>query len=99
VNNTYQTQLRQGNFDWVTASQNWFGIGGTQSNPLGSPQTVPNSMYLTSKPAFFGSNPWPWVDPTTGATYVLPAMQLFEQLRGLSASAIPMRNNPYTISP
>ena len=32
-----------------------------------------NSMYLASKPAFFGNNAWPWVDPTTGATHTLPA--------------------------
>ena len=29
-----------------------------------TPQRVDtNSLYLTQKPAFFGSNPWPWVDP------------------------------------
>ena len=39
---------------------------------------IPNSMYLTSKPAFFGSNPWPWVDPTTGTTYTLPAKARYD---------------------
>ena len=38
----------------------------------------PGSFYLTSKPTFFGSNPWPWVDPTTGTTYVLPARARFD---------------------
>jgi hypothetical protein len=38
----------------------------------------PNSLYLTSAPAFFGTNPWPWVDPTTGTTYTLPAKYCFE---------------------
>ena len=40
--------------------------------------TLPDSLYLTQKPAFFGSNPWPWVDPTTGTVYTLPAKARFE---------------------
>ena len=86
VANTYQTQLRQGNWDWVTQTQTWLGIGGTQSSPLGSPQTIPNSMYLTSAPAFFGSNPWPWVDPSTGTVYTLPAKARFYKMREKTAS-------------
>jgi hypothetical protein len=81
VATTYQTQLRQGNWDWTTQSQTWLGIGGTQSSPLGTPQAIPNSLYLTSKPAFFGSNPWPWVDPSTGTTYTLPAKLRFTQIQ------------------
>jgi hypothetical protein len=77
VANTYQTQLRDGNWDWVTASQTWLGIGGTQASPNGTPQTIPDSLY-TSKPAFFGSNTWPWVDPSTGTTYTLPAKARFD---------------------
>jgi hypothetical protein len=78
VATAYQTQLRQGNWDWYTQTQTWLGIGGTQTLPNGSPQTIPNSMYLTSTPAFFGSNTWPWVDPSTGTTYVLPAKARFD---------------------
>jgi hypothetical protein len=43
--------------------------------------TLPNSLYLTSKPAFFGNNAWPWVEPagatTADRTKVLPAKQRF----------------------
>ena len=78
VNDTYTTQLRQGNWDWQTRSQSWLGLGGTQTIPFGASQTVPNSLYLTSKPAFFGTNQWPWVDPSTGATYTLPAKARFD---------------------
>jgi hypothetical protein len=78
VSTTYQTRLRQGNWDWYTKSQTWLGIGGTQSNPLGSPQTIPNSLYLTSAPGFFGANTWPFVDPSTGTTYTLPAKARFD---------------------
>jgi chitodextrinase len=83
VANTYQTQLRQGNWDWVTRAQTWYTnpIGATGTG-TGTSQTIPNSLYLTSKPAFFGSNPWPWVDPSTGATFTLPAKVRFAQLRG-----------------
>jgi hypothetical protein len=75
---TYQTQLRQGNWDWYTKTESWLGLGGTQATPLGSAQTIPDSMYLTSKPAFFGSNPWPWIDPSTGTAYTLPAKARFD---------------------
>jgi hypothetical protein len=78
--NSYQTQLRQGNWDWYTQSQTWYKnpIGGTGNPGDGTPQTIPNSLYLTSKPAFFGTNTWPWVDPSTGTTYVLPAKARFQ---------------------
>jgi hypothetical protein len=87
-NNTYTTQLREGNWDWFTRSQKWHGIGGTQAT-VGTPKTIPNSLYLTSKPAFFGSNTWPWVDPTTGTTHTLPAMARFKQLRGITVPIPP----------
>jgi hypothetical protein len=72
------TQLRQGNWDWFTKKQRWHGIGGSGDADTSAPQSIPNSMYLTAKPAFFGSNPWPWVDPATGATTVLPAKARFD---------------------
>ena len=48
-------------------------------NPTNPVKTLPDSLYLTSKPAFFGSLPWPWVDPS-GATKVqtLPAKDRFD---------------------
>lgn len=67
--NVKTTTLRDGNFDYVTNSVQWDR----------SPQTLPNSLYLTSKPAFFGSCSWPWVDPL-GSTKVavLPARARFD---------------------
>jgi hypothetical protein len=80
VDSTINTQLRQGNWDWVTGAQHWYGIGGTTDGAGGSPVAIPNSFYLTSQPAFWPSGyPWPWVDPTTGTTYTLPAMYCFQQ--------------------
>ena len=59
---------RDGN--WESGSLAWNG----------GAKTIPSSFYLTSKPAFFGSLTWPWVDPTGATrTYTLPAKTCFEQ--------------------
>jgi hypothetical protein len=77
VPETYRTQLREGNWDWVTRSQLWHGIGGAAGS--GVPREIPESLYLKAKPAFFGSNPWPWVNPSNGAVSALPAKSCLEQ--------------------
>jgi hypothetical protein len=64
------TVIRDGNYDFLTNSQRWHNTPGGFA--------IPNSMYRTSKPAFFGSNPWPWSDPTTGAIYTLPAKARYD---------------------
>ena len=64
------TVIRDGNYDFVTNSQHWHNTPGGFA--------IPNSMYLTSKPAFFGNNPWPWVNPATGAIYTLPAKARYD---------------------
>lgn len=63
------TVLRDGNFDYVTNSVRWDRAA----------QALPNSLYLSAKPAFFGDLPWPWVN-STGTTKVatLPAFRRFE---------------------
>jgi len=68
------TTLRHGNFDYLTNSVKW--------DPSISTQTLPPSLYLSGKPAFFNAGTgytWPWVDPT-GATklYTLPAKARFD---------------------
>jgi hypothetical protein len=67
------TVIRDGNWDFLTNSQHWHNNSGGFA--------IPNSMYLRAKPAFFGSNPWPWVHPATGATYTLPAKARYDALR------------------
>jgi hypothetical protein len=59
---------RDGNWDNVTNGVRW----------VSGPKTIPPSFYLTSKPAFFGSNPWPWVNPTTGTITTLPAKARYD---------------------
>lgn len=65
-----QGMIRDGNWDWLNASQTW------HNTPAKFP--MPLSMYLTGKPAFFGTNAWPWVEPSSGATYVLPAKDRYD---------------------
>jgi hypothetical protein len=65
------TALRDGNFDYLTNTVKWDRAA----------QALPNSLYLASKPAFFGSNAWPWVDPTGSVKlYSLPARQRYEAI-------------------
>ncbi len=66
--------IRHGNFDFFTDSTIWDpGIART---------SLPNSLYLTAKPSFFGTSPWPWVTPEDTASPVaaLPARQRFDAL-------------------
>src|SRR5262249_8370444 len=71
--NVAQTTIRDGNYDYLNNAQKWITTPGGYS--------IPNSLYLSSKPAFFGSNSWPWVDPISGTTSTLPAKACFEQGR------------------
>jgi hypothetical protein len=64
------TVHRHANWDYATDSVQW---------APGYSQTLPDSLYLAGKPAFFGSSPWPWVD-ATGPTklYTLPARARYD---------------------
>lgn len=64
-----KTVIRDGNWDWFLSQQTWL------NSPAAS---LPNSLYLSCKPAFMGSYKWPWVDPSTGATYTLPAKARYD---------------------
>ncbi|TMF75147.1 MAG: hypothetical protein E6I18_11845 [Chloroflexi bacterium] len=67
------TTIREGNFDYATNQVRWASAA----------QQLPPSLYLDEKPAFFGSNPWPWVDPTGATkTFTLPARARFDAMPG-----------------
>jgi PKD repeat protein len=61
------TALFHGNYSFVNNVQQWDGTIADRS--------IPNSYYLTSKPAWFGALPWPPLDPTRSTTSItnLPA--------------------------
>jgi hypothetical protein len=65
------TVIREGNFDYATRQVHWSGDA----------WELPPSLYLKEKPAFFGNDPWPWVDPA-GETklHVLPARARFDAM-------------------
>jgi pectate lyase-like protein len=67
---TLSTVIRDGNYDYLTNALHW------HTTPAGF--TIPTSLYLTAKPAFFGASPWPWVDPTAGTTHTLPAKARYD---------------------
>ena len=70
-----QTTLRHGNYDYVSQTVQW---------AAGLPTELPPSLYLTSKPDFFGDNPWPWVRPEEdGTARGLPARERFDAIHGL----------------
>ncbi len=69
-NKVLTTLIRGGNFDYFTNTVRWENV---------SQQAIPSSLYLSSKPSFFGSYTWPWVDATGGTkTYTLPARARFD---------------------
>lgn len=73
----------------------WYGDGTVHwdSSPPGA-YAVPKSFYLSSKPAFFGSCTWPWIDPTgTTKVYTLPAKARFDGTPCGSGGTLPAPSN------
>src|SRR5216684_484858 len=65
--------FRHGNYDAVTDGVVW--------DPSVSSHDLPPSLYQTAKPAFMGSELWPFVDPTrTPRVGVLPAKKRFDAM-------------------
>jgi hypothetical protein len=70
------TTFRHANFDFATRAVHWAD---------GYAQSLPPSLYLTSKPAFFGAHPWPWVDPTAATRlFTLPARARLDAMAGVA---------------
>ena len=79
------TTIRDGNFDYLTNQVRWDR----------APETLPPSLYLRAKPAFFGSTPWPWVDPTGDTKLgVLPARRRFDEALGTTSNPDQSTSNP-----
>jgi hypothetical protein len=87
---TKATLLRWGNYDTVTQTNRFLASEVPSNlaqfaNPIPSSQALPPSFYLFSKPAFFGSIPWPPIGPdvtggseTAGHAYKIPARVCYE---------------------
>ncbi|MBV9533330.1 MAG: hypothetical protein JO283_20265 [Bradyrhizobium sp.] len=64
-----ETTILDGNFDYLTNQVHW----------AHGPHPLPNSLYLDHKPAFFGNDAWPWVDPTgPQQLHTLPAKARYD---------------------
>lgn len=70
--------IRDGNYDYLTNSVRWHGKAGPVGG--GTPAPLKNSWYRgDTKPAFFGSLTWPWVDPIGATkTFTLPAKARYD---------------------
>ncbi len=81
------TAIRDGNFDYKSNSVQWLGLGGAGSTP----DTLPDSLYLTSRPAFVAPGlAWPWVDPAGATkTAILPAKARYDAGLPLSVTDYP----------
>jgi hypothetical protein len=66
--------IRHGNFDYLTNTVKW--------DPAIGDRALPNSLYLSRKPAFFEAGrgyTWPWVDPAgTARLHTLPAKARYD---------------------
>ena len=76
------TVHRHANYDYATNTVHW---------APGYDTTLPDSLYLAARPAFFGSHRWPWVDPT-GPTplFVLPARERYDFPPSAGVDAVPL---------
>jgi len=82
---TVTTAMRWGNFDTVTNTARWEASEvpsslGALGNPVPATHRLPASLYLSGKPSWWGSMPWPAVGPdvsggtdSTGHVFANPA--------------------------
>jgi hypothetical protein len=57
------TLLRWGNYDYVTRTARWNAAEIPAGNAVPSSQTLPASFFLSAKPAWWGTMPWPAIGP------------------------------------
>lgn len=88
----FDTALLHGNWDWATTNVVW--------DPGIADHDVPNSLYLDSKPVWFGSLAWPPIGPD-GSTNPIPAQQRFFDIPylGRSATAVTVNVGTLIITP
>ncbi len=71
-NSSYTTAILHGNYDYVSNSVLW--------NSGISDHNLPSSLFLTSKPAWFGNLQWPAIGPDViGYVSMIPAQYCYEQ--------------------
>jgi hypothetical protein len=101
------THMRWGNYDTANAAVR-FVSGEVPSainpyaNPIPANNNLPSSFYLSAKPSWFGSVPWPPIGPDVtggnianvgGHAYKNPAQSCYESLGGLADGTGPQLTN------
>jgi len=76
----FSTMLRHMNYDYFTNSTKYCDSAGEPGCQGGDgSHTLPNSLYLSSKPSFFGNLSWPVIGPDLNPmTGMIPAKARFE---------------------
>lgn len=68
-----RTTYRHGNYDPVSGEVVW--------DPAVAARALPDSLYLSGKPSFFGDRTWPWVNPLgQRKVLVLPAKERYDRM-------------------
>ena len=84
----FDSMLRHQNYDYYNTSTKACGDSGEPGCQGGSTDTdLPDSLYLSGKPDFFGSVTWPPFDPVTPTITDIPAKIFYEE--GSWPSAVP----------
>src|SRR5213594_2388607 len=82
---TVSTLLRWGNFDYATNQTHWNSAEIPAGNAVPATHTLPSSLFLSSKPNWWGIMPWPAIGPDVtggqdpaGHAYKIPARVCYD---------------------
>ena len=82
------TLVRWGNFDFATNQSRWNSAELAQGVPLPSSQAMPPSLFLSARPSWWGTTPWPAIGPDViggpdgaGHVHKIPAQTCYERAR------------------
>jgi len=80
--------LRWGNFDFATSQSQWKSSELPSGLTVPTSQALPPSLFLTSRPAWWGTTPWPAIGPDVsggpdgaGHAHKIPAQVCYEGTR------------------
>jgi hypothetical protein len=94
------TMLRHANYDYVNDAAlkcdnalepGCQGVDSSQYDDYPATDSIPNSLYLTSKPSWFGSLTWPPIDPVGPTVGNIPAKYFYENEEWPSESTPPSK--------
>jgi hypothetical protein len=76
---TPDTILRWGNYDYASAAVRWEASEIPTDATVPGTHTLPASLYLAAKPAWFGDAAWPPIGPdVAGYVTPIPAVTCFD---------------------